>query len=333
MGRGGLINSILIVQGWAMLWVVIGHAPLDSVAGNPTIVQWLYDIAYAFHMPLFVFVSGYLFQLTRIAKGYSYKDMMVEKLQRLGIPYVAFTVIAMVCKSIMPEAVKRQSALSISEFAYAMICPSDGPLNELWFVMMLLCLFALYPLWKMRGKWALVLAVALVVLLHAVPFFEPNIFAVQSLCQHAIYFLLGTLAARYRSERLFSRRNVVAVVITLALSALSDYLMWWHIKPFQMTIALTGILLSLLLAEGCNRFIPWLFASFRGYTYQIYLMGIFVQIAVKYLYRHNFIENYALGYVLCIVLAIYIPVGVSFVAQRINNRFINLCLGLRGKSK
>ena len=107
-----MINSILIVQGWAMLWVVIGHAPLDSAAGNPTIVQWLFDIAYAFHMPLFVFVSGYLFQLTRIAKGYSYKDMMVEKLQRLGIPYVAFTVIAMLCKSIMPEAVKRQSTLS-----------------------------------------------------------------------------------------------------------------------------------------------------------------------------------------------------------------------------
>ena len=61
---------ILILQGWAMLWVVIGHAFLGSISCKaewPTYARVLMDIAYSFHMPLFMFVSGYLFYLTRLA--------------------------------------------------------------------------------------------------------------------------------------------------------------------------------------------------------------------------------------------------------------------------
>ena len=51
------INWILILQAWAMLWVVVGHAPLLSVDMiQPGYVEILYRIAYSFHMPLFIFV-------------------------------------------------------------------------------------------------------------------------------------------------------------------------------------------------------------------------------------------------------------------------------------
>ena len=323
------INSILILQAWAMLWVVIGHSPLDAASGNPTVVQWLYDIAYAFHMPLFVFISGYLFQLTRIARNTPYKDMICEKLTRLGIPYIFFTFVAMVFKSAIPAAVRRHSELSIGEFAYAMICPSDGPLSEMWFVLMLLGFFAAYPLWRQSGRWSVALIVLFVLIYHLVPPFRPNILSASSICQHAIYFLLGVLAARYRSERLLSGRNISAAAIILLVGVASDLLMPWNIEPLRMTISLLGILASILLAEVADRYTPRIFASFRNYTYQVFLMGIFFQIAIKYLYKLDLIPNYTLGYVLCISVAIYAPVAISMVAERINNRYINLCLGLR----
>ena len=55
-----------------MLWVVIGHSPLKMpISGNdPVYVKILYDIAYSFHMPLFVFVSGYLFFMTRMESNW-----------------------------------------------------------------------------------------------------------------------------------------------------------------------------------------------------------------------------------------------------------------------
>ena len=56
MSAKAKINWLLILQGWAMLWVVIGHAPLLPVAEQqPLYVDILYRFAYSFHMPLFIF--------------------------------------------------------------------------------------------------------------------------------------------------------------------------------------------------------------------------------------------------------------------------------------
>ena len=71
MGRKK-ITWILILQAWAMLWVVIGHSPLKMPISesDPFYVNILYDIAYSFHMPLLVLVSGYLFYMTRMESNW-----------------------------------------------------------------------------------------------------------------------------------------------------------------------------------------------------------------------------------------------------------------------
>lgn len=60
------INWLLILQGWAMLWVVIGHAFLGVAGEGPAWENGLFHFAYSFHMPLFMLVSGWLFYLTRL---------------------------------------------------------------------------------------------------------------------------------------------------------------------------------------------------------------------------------------------------------------------------
>lgn len=325
------INSILILQGWAMLWVIIGHAPLNSAGENPPLVQWLVDFAYSFHMPLFVFISGYLFHLTRISQNFAYKDIISDKLIRLGIPYLFFTFVTMVIKYVAPGAVTRKVSLSLTYLCEALINPSDGPLNELWFVMMLFCLFALYPLWQQGGIKGIIIATGCMLVYHIIPVFSPNILSASSFCRNAIYFSLGVLAARYRDKPLLSLKNIIAIAIVLAISALSDLLMPWHIKPFEQTKSLGLIVISAFLAHYADRFIPWLFLLWRNYTYQIYLMGLFFQIAIKILYKKGIIESYPLGFILCILLGLYAPVIISLIAKRINNKFINLCLGLRTK--
>ena len=62
-----------------MLWVVIGHSPLSVTAFASSFdadchecALFLKKVAYSFHMPLFIMISGYLFYITRIDKGASY---------------------------------------------------------------------------------------------------------------------------------------------------------------------------------------------------------------------------------------------------------------------
>ena len=76
-----------------MLWVVIGHSPLSvpnlSSAFDTDYhecAMFLKKIAYSFHMPLFIMISGYLFYITRINKGSQYKKTLSDKFVRLGIP-------------------------------------------------------------------------------------------------------------------------------------------------------------------------------------------------------------------------------------------------------
>lgn len=98
------INWLLILQGWAMLWVVIGHSPLD-LETMPGYVDSLYQFAYSFHMPLFMLVSGFLFYLTRLndgrsegSKKWSYYRIFKDKALRLLLPGLVFSFLAFVLK-------------------------------------------------------------------------------------------------------------------------------------------------------------------------------------------------------------------------------------------
>lgn len=192
------INWLLILQGWAMLWVVIGHAgPSPTLDDYPTYALWLHDFAYSFHMPLFIAISGFLFYLTRLkSEKWTYLVTMKEKLVRFGIPFVVFTFIALILKSVFAGSMDRATTISVSEFGKALICPYDGPMREFWFLAAIMWFFAMYPLWKLSlsEKW---ITISMLIVLMVVAFWYPetNYLAIQSVCTKAIYFYLGILSA------------------------------------------------------------------------------------------------------------------------------------------
>lgn len=71
------LNNIDAIKGLAILLVVVGHC-----INSETL---LHDIIYSFHMPLFFFVAGYLFNFEKW-NGLFYK-FVLKKAQRLLLPY------------------------------------------------------------------------------------------------------------------------------------------------------------------------------------------------------------------------------------------------------
>jgi fucose 4-O-acetylase-like acetyltransferase len=131
-----------------MLWVVIGHSPLSvpnlSSAFDTDYhecAMFLKKIAYSFHMPLFIMISGYLFYITRINKGSQYKKTLSDKFVRLGIPYVFFTVFAFFLK-VYAGGVQRPVALSLKSFLCAFVWPFDGPLQGTYPYFYVLCVLS-----------------------------------------------------------------------------------------------------------------------------------------------------------------------------------------------
>lgn len=137
MASSKKLTWLLLLQAWAMLWVVIGHAPLTEPTGNVgfdsiayTLSKWLFSFAYSFHMPLFIMISGYLFYRTRIARRWNYVEMIKEKWLRLGIPYITFITVAIIVK-IVYQGVNRTVDISPIGLISNYLNPFNGALQEI----------------------------------------------------------------------------------------------------------------------------------------------------------------------------------------------------------
>lgn len=329
MSAKAKINWLLILQGWAMLWVVIGHAPLLPLENaQPLYVEILYRFAYSFHMPLFIFVSGYLFSLTRIERPMPYGRMIFDKLKRLGIPYLFFTIVAMVLKKFFGEHMARPSTIGFEELVQSIMYPGEGPLSELWFVVVIFWMFILRPIWTIsfKHKYLPVFYIFILIILHiyANSIDEIELLSISATMKNAIFFYMGLLTHKlnfinedFKTKYLFSAFAIFCCLYVFA-----------YRNEITLLPALFGIGLSISLALLLNRYVPKTFSSFRNYTYQIYLMAIFVQIFIKILYKQDIIPSYLISYILCILTGLYIPVVTSIIVKKINFTPINLCLGL-----
>lgn len=326
------LTWLLLLQGWAMLWVVIGHAPLTASVGNSGIdalfheaAEGLMRVAYSFHMPLFIMISGYLFYLTRIVKPYAYKNMVTDKLKRLGIPYICFTLFAIIVKICLPGGVNRAFEMSFESVVSSFLYPFDGALQEMWFIAVILLYFLCRGVfcWTLRHRWASVAALAILVACNFIPVGAMTGFlAINRAVHFAIYFYIGLLIARYGWDGVLRKKAFVTVCCLAYVAAWKS-----DIELFQ---ALSGCFAFWGIAFWVDsRLSHTLFSSFRNYTYQIYLMGIFAQIAVKFAYKVvAFPGSYLLFWAVCVLAGLYIPVLVSKTVQRIGNKVLKLAVGL-----
>ena len=325
------INWLLILQGWAMLWVVIGHAPLGEVSDGPIWVRAFYKFAYSFHMPLFMLVSGWLFYRTRLGTGvlmkggqkWSYNQIVRDKVIRLLLPGLVFSGVAFAMKIAFPGEASRQVGLSFYEIAHAFLYPYDNPLRELWFIATLFWFFLMTPIWRvlMRTEWMMWPAIALLTVFH---FWYPDIelLCIGRVFAYAIWFYMGLVISKTELvEQFFVKFPWMTLFVGVFI-----YVVGRHTNEFITTLG--GIVLSFGIAMLLDKHYPQTFCSFRDYTYQIFLIGIFAQILVKILYRH-FDLPYLPTYLLCIAVGLYIPVVVSMVVKKINYRPLLLCVGLK----
>ena len=166
------------------------------------------------------------------------------------------------------------------------------------------------------------------VVLVALCFFHPAIelFCIGRVFGFAIWFYLGIIISKENYvEQLFARNYWLTLLAGIALYAVGFF-------TLKFITTLGGIVFSFALALILDKYLPKAFFSFRNYTYQIFLMGIFAQMLVKILYRHIPIP-YIVAYLLCLAMGLYVPVLVSKLLEWINWKPLLLCVGLKQKKK
>ena len=256
-------------------------------------------------------------------KKWSYSQIIKDKAIRLLLPGFVFSLVAFALKLAFPGEMSRQVGLSAHDIIHQYLYPNDNPMRELWFIATLFWFFILTPLWKyvLKMEWKMWLAVAVMVAVH---FWHPRteLLCVGRVFEYAIWFYCGLVISKTDFvEKVINRYIWITLAVGIAIYVAGELTM-------RFVTIVGGIALSFALALIADKYIPKLFFSFRNYTYQIFLMGIFAQMLVKIVFKHvNW--PYIPTYLLCIAFGLYVPVIVSKIIEKINWKPLLLCVGLK----
>lgn len=319
------ITWISILQGGAMLLVVLGHCSIWTAD------DWRFHFCYGLHMPLFMFVSGCLFYYTRISRDWTWGAVVVDKLKRLGVPYIFFITFAFVLKVLLASLVKNQVDTSLAGFLTGFIFPIKSGMKEMWFVAALLLLMLCYPLykWLLRSKTTVLCALFLgVAFTFAVPSYTGGgVFNWQGALRYFVFFFGGIAFFKYN---LVHFAKVVPVWGSVVLLVIYSAICIFRREQFFI-VAAVGILACVCLSVWAAEYLPKLFASFRDYSFQIFLLGIYPQMFIDLILIPRFTESWQkiilLG--LSVILGIYVSVAVAKLVKRIDNKYLNMVFGLK----
>lgn len=206
------------------------------------------------------------------------------------------------------------------------IDPYAGALREMWFVAVIFIYFLLYPLYTyiLATRITTVISLFIAVAFYYIPVDSvTDIFAINRAVHLFIFFLSGIVIARYNKIEVYLAK-IPIIIGSLFLYIISYYIISGPFSALFASIAFWGIAVNIDKSLTNN-----LFHTFRNYTYQIFLIGIFVQIGVQIFYRKFcFDGSYFVWWLMCILLGIYIPVILAKIARKYDIRPIKCALGL-----
>ena len=308
-------NLISFLQAFGILLVVVGH----SRQGTSSPLLW-YIWIYSFHMPLFMFISGFLWGYGSEKKHvplsaqplYGRKGFIWKKVKRLLIPYVAISTLAFLPKALLNRFAVRPVEVSFESFFHQLVYPGDNVIVYFWFLPTLFVIFLmvmygvrLFRHFDSREGHAAVLLVAL--LLHL---FNPaagiRLLNLGGVIGYLFYFLLGYYCCRYHVEDRLAGNSYVGLGATLLLSvAFVTFIPSFPGK--DVLTACNGIALSIFLGKVYLVRRAGFLDHLYGASYAIYLFSFFPQAVFQQVFLGITHAPWQVGAVLAAVTGVYVP--------------------------
>jgi len=229
-----------IAKAICIVLVVIGHYfPADAP-------MWYVNfrfLIYTFHMPLFLFASGYIYQSFK--KEESYMSFVMKKMRRLMVPYLATSVVIITIKLFTQSNLYVEHAVTWFSYVRMFYMPEAG--YFLWFVWSLFSMFLIAPLLKTKAVRLSAFFIAL--LIHYLPFDQMNVFALSETKRMFMWFMLGVFCCDLRIQEkidvLKRKKYFLYLVIVVAFGFLATY----DMREYASCLSWLGIALVMVAAS------------------------------------------------------------------------------------
>lgn len=275
----------------------------------------MFDFIYAFHMPLFFMVSGYLYEITWNEKKCSDFTRIKNKLIDLGSLYILFSALFWGGKYLTQSYIQMANLYTWEDLLLIGI----KPLSYLWFLYVLMILFVIIPvLEQLKLKKFYILLGALV---GYVGWYDAG--TIGKIFYGAVYFVLGSwIRQQYRKGRLIENKGK-GLILALFICTVNIfyYILAGH------TVDNVDILRKIIVALSGSYIIWYLFYEYIdkiggmwAYFFrkcgvmclELYLLHTYFLAPLRTIFRKAGIDN--LG--VCIIIATVIAVlGSLYIAE------------------
>ena len=140
------------------------------------------------------------------------------------------------------------------------------------------------------------------------------------------FFVAGILCCRFEWHKFMSKWWYLLLVVVLFIPCNVI-----AVLPESMKIvtAYVGILFTVSLCLIVGEYIPKLFSSFRDYTFQIFLMGIFFQMAIRWIFvKWGNDLMFVPMWLLSVLIGVYVPTLIARLVEKKAPMRVKLCFGL-----
>lgn len=275
-------KKILFLQCFGILLVVLGH----SGETIPYLSKWIYS----FHMPLFIFISGYLLDYTS-KNGIEKTDMIKfinKKVKRLLIPYLVISSLAYVPKYLLGKFAMRPLDLTFSSYIHGFLYPWDNPIIFFWFLptLFFIMIITIYFIRMFKDNIKMILFLSLIISVLSKKYIDIEFLNIKGILNYLFFFILGIGYKRYESriDEIFKLKNILTFIIfniILLINCGTDYKISSQI--IYIFIAVTGILFSLSLEKFYSKKQYNFLNHLYGKSYSIYLLSWFFQVFIRIL--------------------------------------------------
>jgi acyltransferase len=336
------IYEVNLIKGIAILLVCIGHAATSSFLPRPITYEVIVQFIYAFHMPLFFVVSGFLsIKSFDMNLRKDYIKFVKNKFIRLGVPFITISLFTNVLMVLMKGLINKEISTSIFEmFKITFSYPENGVMGALWFLYTLFIVSIITPL---LGKFSWKVIMIIGILLNI--FIPQNIsfLALNRVSFFLIYYFIGMYIRKiyelknsinYKSNVYIDIFSVVIIAIYSVLIAKEIVVNQFVINIYKFICGILGIILAIdftLFIKKYNN-LKLIFNKLGEHSMDIYIFSWFFQVlSMIFITKILKIDNYSIFFISnFIVGSLSLPFSIFIIRKIYISKF--LFLGISNKN-
>lgn len=327
------LKYITLAQIIGCCLVILGHS-FSFVTPYPCVLMEECRFLYAFHMPLFVWCSGFLFAHTMQTERKTFVQYASQRALKLLVSYFLISLIGLVPKILASSVLNDTLNMDAMEIVRAFLVPREGVWGHFWFLPMIYLIgvigYLLDKISKKVGTWIVITLVAF-----ALSFFKSDVlgwFGVNDVLLYFMYYSMGVVSDRMAFNMKLCNWMYLVGAVLMALALF--FTITSGVGMIHCCNTVIAILMIFAIVQLCRMYADRTTIqrkSLIAQTYQIFILSwpcqLLVGVVVERILHMNWTVFIPVVFVTGIVMPLILLKLMDWLEEKIDVRYMSFILG------